>query len=42
VQYRHLFELAGLEIVDEFPKARLKTPVTEHDWYISYLVRRSA
>ncbi len=42
VQYRHLFELAELAIVDEFPKGRPQTPVTEDEWYISYLVRRDA
>ena len=41
VQYRHLFELADLTLVDEFPKGRPETPVTVHDWYISYLVRRN-
>lgn len=39
VQYRHLFELAGFAIVDEFPKGRLGEPVSAQDWYISYLVR---
>ncbi len=42
VQYRQLFELAGLTIVDEFPKGQPGTPVTEHDWHISYLVRRDS
>jgi hypothetical protein len=40
VQYRHLFELAGLTVLEEFPKARPGTSVTEKDWYISYLLRR--
>ncbi|MCH7924116.1 MAG: methyltransferase domain-containing protein [Planctomycetes bacterium] len=39
VQYRHLFEMGGLAIVDEFVHGRPGTPVTEHDWYISYLLR---
>jgi SAM-dependent methyltransferase len=42
VQYRHLFELADLAVVDEFPKGRLGTPINDHDWYISYLVRRDS
>lgn len=41
VQYRHLFELAGFTIVDEFPKGRPGEPVTARDWYISYLVRNA-
>lgn len=40
VQYRHLFALAGLSILDEFAKGRPGVPITEHDWYICYLVRR--
>jgi len=40
VQYRHLFELAGLTILDEFPGGRPGVPIGERDWYISYLVRR--
>ena len=40
VQYRHLFELADLRIVDEFPKGKPSTPITEDDWYISYLLCR--
>lgn len=42
VQYRHLFQLAGLTLVDEFPKTCPGTPITEHDWYISYLLRRDS
>jgi SAM-dependent methyltransferase len=42
VQYRHLLELADLTILDEFPKGRPQSPVTEDEWYISYLVRRDA
>jgi SAM-dependent methyltransferase len=41
VQYRHLFELAGFDIADEFPKGRPGEPVTAGDWYISYLVRNA-
>ncbi len=40
VQYRHLFTLAGLEVVDEFPKGRPGTPVGENDWYMAYVLRR--
>ncbi len=40
VQYRHLFELAGLTIIDEFPKGNPQTKITDDDWYITYLVRR--
>lgn len=39
-QYRHLFELSGLAILDEFPKGRPETPISADDWYISYLVQR--
>jgi len=39
VQYRHLFELAKFELVDEFPKGKAGVPVSDRDWYISYLVR---
>jgi len=39
VQYRHLFELAGFAIVDEFPKGRVGERISAQDWYISYLVR---
>ena len=39
VQYRHLFEMGGLSIVDEFVHGRPETPVTENNWYISYLLR---
>lgn len=38
-QYRHLFELAGLTIIDEFPKGKAGTPISDRDWYISYLVK---
>ena len=41
VQYRQLFDLAGFTLIDEFPKCKPGTPVTEHDWHISYLVRRN-
>ena len=34
VQYRHMFELAELEIVDECPKGAPGKPITDHDWYI--------
>ena len=40
VQYRQLFELAGLTLIDEFPKGRPGIEITEHDWHIGYLVRR--
>jgi len=40
VQYRHLFALAGLDLVDEFPKGRPGSPVGENDWYMAYLLRR--
>ena len=39
VQYRHMFELAELEIVDECPKGAPGKPITDHDWYICYIVR---
>ena len=39
VQYRHLFELADLQIVDEFKRDHPGTPVTVDDWYISYLLQ---
>lgn len=39
-QYRHLFELSGLSIRDEFPKGRPGVRITAGDWYISYLVER--
>ena len=42
VQYRHLFGLADLTVVDEFPKGRPGTPVSENDWHISYLVHRDS
>ncbi len=42
VQYRHVFELAGLSIADEFPKGKPGTPVTEGDWYMSYLLHHDA
>ena len=42
VQYRHLFELADLSIVEEFTPDRPGEPITENDWYISYLVRRDS
>ena len=42
VQYRHLFELAELTLVDEFPSGYPGKPITEHDWYISYLLRRES
>ncbi|NOT00839.1 MAG: class I SAM-dependent methyltransferase [Phycisphaerales bacterium] len=38
VQYRHIFELAGLAVLNEFPKGRPGVPITEADWYISYLL----
>lgn len=39
VQYRHLFELADLRIVDEFRRDHPGTPIAEDDWYISYLLQ---
>lgn len=39
-QYRHLFELSGLSIRDEFPKGRPGVRITAGDWYISYLLQR--
>lgn len=39
-QYRRLFDLAELKIVDVFPQGHPGTAITEHDWYISFLVRR--
>jgi SAM-dependent methyltransferase len=42
VQYRHLFELAGLRIIDEFRRGHPGTPITERDWYISYLLGRDS
>lgn len=42
VHYRHLFELAEFAIVDEFPHGNPGKPITEHDWYISYIVRRDS
>jgi len=41
-QYRHLFELSGLSIRDEFPKGRPGIPITAGDWYISYLLERDS
>lgn len=40
-QYRHVFELAGLVVREEFPKGHPGVPVTADDWYISYLVERA-
>ena len=37
-QYRHLFELSGLTILDEFPEGNAGTPISDRDWYISYLL----
>ena len=37
-QYRHLFALAGLTLIDEFPKGKPGTPISDRDWYITYLV----
>ncbi len=42
LQYRHLLELAGLTLLDEFSKGNPGEPITESDWYISYLARRDA
>ncbi len=39
LQYRHLFELAGFRILDEFRRGSPGTPITAHDWYISYLLQ---
>jgi|GEM_PF-6640199 len=39
VQYRHLFELADLTIIDEFRRGQPGTPITDRDWYISYLLQ---
>lgn len=39
VQYRHLFELADLRIVDEFRRDHPGTPIAADDWYISYLLQ---
>lgn len=39
VQYRHLFELAEFEVLDEFPKRRPGQPIDAGTWYISYLLR---
>lgn len=41
-QYRYVFELAGFSVMDEFPKGRPGQPISDTDWYISYLVTRSA
>ncbi len=41
-QYRHVFELAGFSVVDEFPKAKPGTAISDTDWYISYLVASPA
>ncbi|UCE59744.1 MAG: class I SAM-dependent methyltransferase [Phycisphaerales bacterium] len=40
VQYRHLFELAGLAVVSEFPKDHPHASITERDWHIAYLLCR--
>ena len=40
LQYRHLFELAGFEILDEFKRHHPGVPITDKDWYISYLVQK--
>ena len=37
-QYRHIFEISGFAILDEFSKDKPGTPISHHDWYISYLV----
>lgn len=37
-QYRHIFELAGFAVLDEFCKDEPGTRISEHDWYISYLL----
>ncbi len=42
VQYRHLFALAGLRVLDEFRRGHPQTPITERDWYISYLLEAGA
>lgn len=41
VQYRHLFALAGLNILDEFRRGHPGSAITERDWYISYLLEAS-
>lgn len=41
-QYRHLFSLSGLTLMDEFPKGRPGTPISDRDWYITYLVASAA
>jgi len=38
VQYRHLFELAGFAVLEEFPTRSRGERVSEHDWYITYLL----
>jgi SAM-dependent methyltransferase len=40
VQYRHLFELAGFQIVAEFPKGKPADTIDSRTWYISYLVKK--
>ena len=40
LQYRHLFELAGFNMLDEFKRGHPGTPITDQDWYISYLVQK--
>ena len=42
LHYRHLFELAGLRVLDEFKRGCPGTAITERDWYISYLVDRAS
>ncbi len=41
LHYRHLFDLAGFVVLDEFPKGRPRTSITERDWYITYLLQRT-
>jgi len=39
LHYRHMFELADLTVLEEFPRGRPGVPITQDDWYISYLLR---
>lgn len=40
-QYRELFAAAGFAVAEEFPKNKPGQCITDHDWYISYLLRGS-
>ena len=37
LQYRHMLQIAGLDLLDEFVKGQPGVPISEKDWYISYV-----